>query len=231
MKTMIFCVTLVVCLLGINVRSAFADLLINMSQVYNGATPSGVGAWGTAKFEDVTTGEVLLTMTNLLNSPTEYLAAWYFNLDPAFKPKNLVFTHVSGQAAKKITNRANNTEPPGQGGDFDISFAYESANNVNRFKMDETSVYKIKAPGITSSSFKWFSENENNSFVSVIAIRGIPINPYCSDTLSGEVAGTIPPASQAPVPELGSMCAWGGIAGMVGLVSFLRQRRRRSDAV
>ncbi len=130
---------------------------------------------------------------------------------------NLNFAFVSGQAAVDgITTGNNSVEPPGPGGDFDIRFSFENANNADRFTGGETSVYTITAAGITAESFDFLSQNEANAFLSVITVQGIP--QAGGGTTSGEVAGF------RAIPEPSSFVLAG--LGVVGLAGFARIRNR-----
>lgn len=201
---------------------ATADFTIVMDNNYNGTAPSGSPPWGTATFTDVGAGQVRLTMTNLLQSSSEFIPdSWFFNFDPARNAStDLTFTFQSGQAAQSISTGINNSEPPGQGGDFDIAFTFETSNNANRFTSGETSVYLITGSGITAASFNTLSQNENNAFVSVFKVQGIPPNGG-----SGEVAGTVGQPPPPPVVPAPPSVILAGI-GVLGFGGLARLRRR-----
>ncbi|HET6573726.1 MAG TPA: hypothetical protein VFG68_09010 [Fimbriiglobus sp.] len=194
---------------------ATADFTIEMNNSFNGAAPAGSVPWGRASFKDVGAGQVQLTMENLLQSSSEFVPGWFFNFDPAQNASSvLTFTFSSGQAAQAVNSGVNTASTPGQGGDFDIEFAFENANNANRFTQGETSVYLITGSGISAASFNFPSVNEQNAFVSVFKVQGIQTSPG-----SGEVAGGPAPPSPVPAPPTAILAGLGvlGFGGWAGL--------------
>lgn len=202
-----------------------ADFTIFMDNPYNGTTPAGVAPWGRVDVTTLGGGVVQIKLTNLLQDSNEFIPdGWFFNLDPAKNSSALTFAFVSGQAADTITQGNNAVEPPGQGGDFDFVFSFETANNPNRFTTGEMSVYNVSGiAGLVAEDFRFFSQNENNSFVSVMKVQGIQ-----TGSGSGEVAGTIVDTTALPAPAgvllgLAGGASFGGFAG----AGWLRRRLRK----
>lgn len=202
--------------------AARADFAADMGMVYNGTAPTGNGPYGRVTVETLAPGTVRLTMANLLDIGPQFVNDWYFNLDPAKNPNDLLVTYVSGQAAQSVIKGVNAVEPPGPGGDFDLQFQFGTANNANRFTANETSVYTITGNGINAESFRFLSQNESNAYLSAMTVQGIPTR---GGTASGEIAGTLR-VSQTAVPEPGTFALAGmGLLPLAGTI--LRRRRRR----
>lgn len=203
--------------LCLSAGSARADFLVTYDNVYNGATPSGTSPFARATFQTISIGTVRLTLENLLPAGGQFIDEVYFNFNPALNPNILSFAFVSGQAAQTINTGINAVEPPGPGGDFDIQFVFENANNANRFTAGETSTYTITGAGINAESFLFNSVNEANSLLSVITVQGI--TQAGGGTISGDVGGTL-----RPVPEPASIVLVG--LGALGLGGLARIRNR-----
>jgi hypothetical protein len=184
-----------------------------------GTPPAGPTPWLTATFDDealdLGSDEVRLTLdaTNLTGS--EFVSAWYFNLDPALDPASLTFTYDSGIMAEVSTTppeKKNKFKADGDGY-FDMKFEFPTSNKEPelRFSVGDTSVYIISGiVGLTADSFDFFSESKNSRGLKDAAhVQGI--GPDGED--SGWITST---------PEPGTMLLFG--TGLVGLAGLGRKR-------
>lgn len=188
---------------------ASADVTFDLGVTINGSTPTGSAPFLTAVFHTVTTGSVMLTMTN--NMPTtNFVPVWVFNLDPF---TSLTATYQSGNQATvssglNFTNGANDLK----GGLFDLKFEYPVSNaDPNRFKGGENSVYLLTGSGLTAEKFasKSVADGGNlGGYYSAAKVQGFGS--------SGSIG------TNTVVPEPATMAALGlGVAGLI-------RRRKRS---
>src|SRR5579863_756627 len=118
-------------------------------------TPSGNGPWIDASFTDVTPGTVLLTITNVNITTSEFLkgngngasGGLYFNLNPNDNPTALNFALVSsnGNFGPIISTGENQFKADGDGY-YDIQFDFSG-----NFSTDASLTYRITGiSGLTS---------------------------------------------------------------------------------
>lgn len=191
--------------------SAKADFTLGYETTYTGTSPSGSAPWLTATFEDNAQG-VLLTLTNTLHVPNEFLSEVAFNFDSSVS--GLTATFVSGQNGTFSTGN-NIKNGWGDAGKFDFGFLFETSNNSNRFTMGEVAVFQLKADTQPTSS--QFLAITDKGYLSAAHFQGY------SDGGSGKVSGCI-----RSVPEPASMAL---ILIGVPFAIFHRRRMTRKNSV
>ncbi len=131
---------------------ASADIIFTLGEVYNGVTPVGSAPWARATFADIGSNKVQLTMENLATGNAgQFITNWTFNVSDEAFLSGLTFTYKPSDStglneAVNINVDANGVDATGSGNlgkDFDIGFNFEKANNNDRFKQGEISVYEI----------------------------------------------------------------------------------------
>lgn len=188
-----------------------------------GSDPSGTPPWLQATFTDVAPGEVDLELTSLLQSSTEFVSQWLFNLDPLLDPNNLSFSFVAGTAASSISPLVDDTDAYKADGDgfFDIQFNWTS----NTFTQGSSATYTLtSSDSITVDSFDFPSAMGGGQgvFGSAAHVQGINVED------SGWIGATTTNGGDGeivPEPSSIALLAAGGIL-LVG--GFLRSRRRRA---
>jgi hypothetical protein len=194
---------------------ASADVIMNLSQIYNGITPAGSAPWARATFTDIGANTVRLTMKNLAtDSPTQFISNWTFNIGDTSFLSGLKFTYQLLESsdwneATSIDLKADKVKGAGGGNlgfGFDIGFDFSTANgNSRRFMQGETCVYDIKYTGAHDGfQASLFDALTDNGLLTSIHLQGIPVP-------SGGTTSTA-----ATVPEPSSIVLWSllGIAGL-----------------
>lgn len=184
-----------------------APIIFELSMEFSGAqTPVGAGPFLRATFVDVT-GGVELKMESMLNSATEFVSNWYFNLDPALNPNLLDFDLSSGgPAASSITTGVNAFQADGDGL-YDVRFRF-SNSGPSRFNNADIVTYLITSTEtISAASFNFMSAPAGNHgpFPTAAHVQGI------NDSGSGWIT----------VPEPTS-----GLLMMAALTGLIAVRRR-----
>lgn len=199
--------------------AASADFLaIDLNFEYSGATaPSGAGPWLRAEFNSTTPGEVQLKLISLLNSSTEKVKDWGFNLDPSLSPSGLSVSQDSGPAATWSTGT--NHWKAGGNGWYDLRFSFSPAHN--RFQQGSVAEFTItSADPISAHSFMYQSVNGppgKNGFYSAAHVLGIYVEE------SGWIANNGDPETVlVPLP---APVALGGFG--LALAAGVSVRRRR----
>lgn len=209
--------------IGVLPGFASADLVMELSQAYNGATPYGDAPWARATFEDVT-GGVQLTMENLMAGTNQFITQWAFNIADEGLLPNLVFdfqeTALFGEP--DFSYKANGFKTQGTGNEtFDFGFGFAKGNGqavgIGRFTPDTTFVYMIRpkeGSGVTVSS-SLFNATNTNGLLTSAHIQGIPVAGEPGMTTSGA----------ATVPEPSMLVLW-SILGVTGIGAMIVRRRR-----
>jgi len=204
--------------MGISPSAPAATVVFPLVFEFSGAQePQGVKPWGTATFEDME-GMVLLTManTNLVND--EFVAGWYFNLDPALDPTELVFLQTSKTGSltdPSISTSVDAFQADGDG-KYDILFEFDTSSpggtSENRFGAGESLTYKISGIlGLTADSFDYLSAPAGGSgpFPTAAHVQGI------GEGAEGSGWVTTPEPSSAFL----------AIFGLVGVLGFVWRQR------
>ena len=192
-----------------------ADLILNLSTVVNGSTPSAGTPWATLDLHTVSTGDVELTIANYL-SGSEFITTELFNVS-GVSPSALTFTYLNGAATSSInlnSNGGNNIKA----GQFSVDFEYTTAQG-DRFLGGQTSVYDIQGPGITAQSFDVLSDADklgSGGYLAAADVQGIPAG---SSTASGSIGTSTASFGTAiasvPEPSTFTLGAFGILAAIV----------------
>jgi len=204
--------------IGVLPGFASADLVMELSQIYNGSTPNGDAPWARATFKDVT-GGVQLTMENLMDGTNQFITQWAFNIaDEGLLPNlEFDFQEYALFGEPEFSYAANNYATQGTGkGKFDFGFEFPTSNGqavgIGRFLPDTTFVYMIypkEGSGVSVSSSLFNARNENGLLTSA-HIQGIS---------GGGKSGA------ATVPEPSTLVLW-SILGLTGIGTTIVRRRR-----
>lgn len=187
------------------------SIIFELNYEFSGATqPNGTPAWLRATFTDVT-GGVELKMESLLQSSSEFVSKWYFNLDPALNPGSLSFAHsAGGPLATSISTGVNAFQADGDGR-FDIRFTFSNAG-PSRFNGTDTVSYLITSPQTISASSFLFDSVEGGgagTYMTAAHVQGI------NDADSGWIG-----ASDV-IPEPGTVML---LLSSLGLIAVRRRR-------
>jgi hypothetical protein len=213
-----------------------ADFIVNLNAITNGTVPpSGSAPWLTADFHTVSTGDVILTMSNVTTGG-DSLDYWLFNTVAGLNPASLGIAHLSGDTALSVTQSADvlaGTSPAAHAGLFDIMFQFKNTGNPSgRFISGESSVYEIKGTGITAESFQAVSLQDrfgDSGYTSAAHLMSIPT---AGGTASTDIAGLSLPEPNfqvaTPVPSSLILCLSGFAApAMVAGIRRVRSRLSR----
>ncbi len=207
-RLLTMCATLILFLLP---GSAQADVVFNLLMEFSGGSqPAGFPPWLIATFITLSPGTVEVRLQARLQSPSEFVNIWLFNLDPAFNPNNLSLAHVSGVPAA-VTKGINAFRADGDGY-FDIKFDWPQNPPASRFGNDDLVVYHITSAvhPIMETSFNFVSAPGGGQGMFPTAAHVQGVGP------DGEESGWI------AVPEPATLLTLG-----IGATFFMTRRRRR----
>lgn len=195
--------------------AAYAGMVrFDLNEEYTGATPpTGAAPWARATFASTTPGTVTLTLDRLLHDEGEYIAKWFFNLDPVQSFSGVLISQDAGPTATISTG--NDNRSAGGGAKFDLLFQFETVNNANRFDSSwSQALFTITGPAwLTAESFAYLSAG-SKSLLTSAHVQGIGPQAQASGWITGP---EVP--FHAPSPNA---VALGGL----GLLSLTLARRR-----
>lgn len=209
-------------------RAGASGLEFFMGNVFSGTAASGPAPWAEVIFQDVTAGNVSLTITSLNITSGEKVTELYLNLNPNLNPGSLNFAFQSGSsgvAAPQPSLGVNSFKADGDG-KYDILFDF-SQTPAQAFSAADYLTYSITGiPTLTSLDFNYLSApaGGHGPFVAAIHIQGINASSV-SD--SGSYSGWISPSQVVvvPVPEPSSWALW--VLAM-GVAASVRARANRA---
>ncbi|RIK65876.1 MAG: hypothetical protein DCC65_11380 [Planctomycetota bacterium] len=151
------------------------SISFGLTTEFSGATtPSGSPPYLRATFTDVF-GGVEIKLESLLNSSSEFVNVWYFNLDPVLDPNQLSFSYVSGSPnSASISTGVNAFQADGDGL-YDIEFDWPNGGG-GRFNNADVVTYLITSTQIISAaSFNHLSApaGGHGPYVSAAHVQGI----------------------------------------------------------
>jgi hypothetical protein len=227
-------VLLVSAVLGLGLAPTLGEAVsFDLTVEFSGATaPSGSPPWGTITFTDLGLGIVQVEFEANLQSSTEFISEWSFNLDPSFDPNNLLFAFISGNDADVIATGADAFQADGDG-KFDVQFEWTGSSAGDRLDGTETSVYSITCTlcsGFNASSFDFTSATGGGQgvFHTAAHVQGIGpsagLSGWVGDGGTGGEGGI--GGEQVPAP---ATLVFLGL-GLVGLGARQAIRRLRQRA-
>jgi hypothetical protein len=183
----------------------------------NSQTPAT--PWLTATFADLAAGTATIALRSNGLSPNQRVDSVFLNL-ATISPSSLSFTHVSGPVATVSVGQ--DSFKAASGGNFDIRLSYGNAPAPNAFVGNQTSIYRVSAPGLTAGSFSELSSGRSEGSSaqgSLYAAAKVVAAQHGSTWVTGNsVAHTAP----APEPEIYATL----LAGLA-LIGFVVRRRRK----
>lgn len=184
-------------------RTTATGILYQFNTVFSASgsvtNPAAPGPWIDASFEDSSDG-VVLTVTNLGLTGTEFVSGLYFNLDPAYSPTNLSFSLVSqtsGVTSPTIQTGTDGFKADGDG-KYDVLLGFSTSGG--RFGAGDYITYLITGiSGLTATNFAFLSEPAGGSgpFYAAGHIQGIGDGSMGNSVWVEPSAGPIP----IPIPE------------------------------
>lgn len=155
-----------------------------LSFTYSGTPPEEATPppWIKAIFDDdILAGAVTLTLTATNLGDTEFVGTWYFNLDPALDPKELVFLDPikTGSFDDPTISTGINMFKADGDGFYDILFSFETADGAmdHRFNAGDAAVYTISSntDPLTANSFNFISHPDGGQgeYPTAAHIQGI----------------------------------------------------------
>jgi len=190
----------------------------NSFEFSRGTAPAGSPPWVTTTFDDGgTTGSVTMTLTATNLAGSEFVGAYFLNLDPLLDPNQLTFSGPSkvGSFTDPMISLGANSFKADGGGYFDIKLDFATSGGAaSRFTSGDSVLYTITGPSLTADSFNFLSQQHGGQGTYFDAAHIQAIGP---NSLSGWDT-TLPPVL-VPEPACVSLLALGGLAGI------LRRRR------
>jgi len=209
--------------------------------VINGDTPSGTRPWLIATFEDITAGDVRMTLTNNM-SASVFVDSLVFN-SILSGPLNFS-NNTPGTSTASITKSATQTLDGGaniKAGLFNIAFQYPVSNAGGfRFSGGEVSQWEITGTGLTASNFLKVSLANANMFggpyYMAAHVQGIPA--LGGGTTGGSIGAEprLPPAAFAAFASTAAIAAipkpeiYAALLAGLGLLGFVASRRKQQSA-
>ena len=208
MKTLFATATLLASAASINA----GVLKFDMSVEFSGATPpAGVSPWISATLDDGgTPGSVTLTLENTNLIASEFIDAWYLNLDDSLDVTDLIFSAPSktGTFSDPSISLSQNAFKADGDGRYDILIDF-AQSGPNRFGVGESVQFTITGiANLLASDFNFLSapDGGNGPFLAAAHVQGIGSG--------GNDSGWV------TTPEPGSLALLG-----LGAVTLLRRRK------
>ena len=223
MKRLLFHAVLAAAVVGLSVPASAATITFDLATVYTGDAPEGTAPWLRATFTDNADG-VLVTLDSLLQGEGEFVTDWAFNFEGL--PLSVLDGTIDWVSGAVADVRLADPPPPndiavGPSFNYDVLFAFPTAN-TGRLGIDfDQSVYQITADGVTASMFGFLNPG-SPQFFSAAHVQGID-GPNGSGHI-GDGNGEDNEEPLTPVPEPASFALLGLGGVMLTVRRYLANR-------
>jgi hypothetical protein len=156
----LFFATAVVLSLLFSVGTSQASLIFNIGTKFNGnGTTYGPGPWVKVSFNDVSAGQVSMTISADGLIDGEKIGALYLNLDPALDPVNLMFTETARTGSFTVVGINTGTDAYKADGDglYDIKVDFDTDGPSRAFNVGDSITYNVSLTSLSESSFDFWS--------------------------------------------------------------------------
>jgi len=136
-----------------------ASLTIDFDVEFSGGTsPTGAPPWLRAVFADNGLDTVRLTLSAIGLNASEYIGAWYFNLDPAMNAALLAIAGTPDNDPQwTAISRGNNAFQADGGGAYDLWIDFAQGPPVDRFGAGEIAVIDFTMAGLDALDFAFIA--------------------------------------------------------------------------
>lgn len=194
-------------------------IMMQSSLEFSGETiPVGSPPWLTATFQDIPSGSVQFTLFTTNLTANEFVSNYFFNLDPALAPGQLVFsapTKVGSFDSPSISTGVDSFKADGDGY-FDVNLGFRVSDGLStRFTAGDSVSYTISGiPGLSAWSFAFTSTHDGSPgiFSDAAHVQGIGSGGLSGWVASSEIVEIV------PEPTVLGLLALGGLA-------LIRRRR------
>jgi hypothetical protein len=176
-------------------------ITFNLNGTFNGDSPTSTPPYLTASFATVVPGTVLLSLSSSLETASEFIAEFAFNVSPTIIPSSLTITPFVGNTGftnptvlAAVDDAQNLPGGGAQGFGFDVMLDFSTAPPAARFDDFNIANFLITGvPTLTENDFN-FTNSADALFVAA-HVQGIPLPG--GGTTSGAVTVVPEPASLA----------------------------------
>jgi hypothetical protein len=138
-------------------RAGALSYTYDFDHTLSGVAPAGPTPWLTATFSDTGPNAVQLTLAAPGLTGAEFVGSWFFNLNPALDPRNLVFSSVgsSGTFAAPVVMAGADAFKPDWDGKYDIFVRFDSGADASaHFGGGDSITFNISDPdGLSAIDF------------------------------------------------------------------------------
>lgn len=156
------CVAVTVSLLSSSLANA-ATNFFEFNYVFSSGgslpAPTGPAPWLSVELDDVTPGNVKVTINTSGLQGTEFVSDLYLNLDPAINPTTLSLTKLNqtGSFTDPTISLGENGYKADGDGYYDIDLGF-STSHGSTFTVGDSITYQISVAGLDANSFEFGSQ-------------------------------------------------------------------------